>query len=601
MANSGMTTAPAHRGDSSLSAAVEAEAVRLQYQGMPIAFLASGGMAVVVAAIFRESMPPALWGTWLVAVLAHVLGRALLRRRFEQLRPSTAELPRWGRYAVVGTLASGVLWGAGTVLGLLYSTPAMELLLVPLILLLTIAAVISAISYIAVYYAFVIPATVPGVVMLLLEPDTLHLMTGTAYLCFLIMMSRFAHVLHRSFMTSIRLRFENADLIGALRREKNAAIDANLAKSRFLAAASHDLRQPVHALRLFIESFPMQGLRPEQRETLAQIRQSADSMGLLFDALMDMSRLDAGVVEPVIERFEIASFATRLHREFRPQADARGLELRLRTLNATARTDPVLLNRIVSNLLSNAIRHGARQGVLLALRRRQGHIAIEVWDTGNGIPESLQQTVFEEFFQIGNPERDREQGLGLGLAIVDRLVRLLGLTLQLRSRPGVGSMFRVLLPSAAQEESPRPPREATRQTPRWAQRGALRVVVIDDERSVREATAALLGSWGCRVRSAGAVEELITDASEVPDLIIADLRLRGDCTGLMAIDRLRRHHACAIPAAVVTGDTSPERLGLLRDSGLPVLHKPLKLDQLRELLDRVTAAAPQEAVSRCPR
>ncbi|MCU0755066.1 MAG: ATP-binding protein [Xanthomonadales bacterium] len=586
-----MSTASEHRASPGLSEAVAAEAVRLQYQGMPIAFLASGGMAVVVAAIFQESMPPAIWGTWLVAVLAHVLGRALLRRRFEQLRPSITELPRWGRYAVVGTTASGILWGAGTVLGLLYSTPAMELLLVPLILLLTIAAVISAISYIAVYYAFVIPATVPGVVMLLLEPDTLHLMTGTAYLFFLIMMSRFAHVLHRSFMTSIRLRFENADLIGALRREKNAAIDANLAKSRFLAAASHDLRQPVHALRLFIESFPVQGLRPEQSETLAQIRQSADSMGLLFDALMDMSRLDAGVVEPVIECFEIASFATRLHREFRPQADARGLELRLRTRSATVRTDPILLNRIVSNLLSNAIRHGARPGVLLALRPRQGHIAIEVWDTGNGIPEPLQRMVFEEFFQIGNPERDREKGLGLGLAIVDRLVRLLGLTLQLRSRSGVGSMFRVLVPTSAREISPSPPTESPQRAPRWAPRAELQVVVIDDERSVREATAALLSSWGCRVRSAAAVEELMVDGSAVPDLIIADLRLRGDCTGLIAIDQLRRHHARTIPAVVVTGDTSPERLSLLRDSGLPVLHKPLKLDQLRELLDRVPAAS----------
>ena len=256
----------------------------------------------------------------------------------------------------------------------------------------------------------------------------------------------FRSVLHQSFVTSTRLRFENADLVEALRIEKAAAEEANLAKSRFLASASHDLRQPMHALALFIESYPVANLPAHEAGIIANMRKSADAMESLFDALLDISRLDAGIVEPRPERFDIGHFGSRLYREFAPLAQARGLRLRLRTADCIVIADPVLLNRIVTNLLSNAVRYGAREGVLLALRPRQGHLAIEVWDTGIGIADSEQTAIFREFYQVGNPERDRSKGLGLGLAIVDRLVRLMGLTLEVRSKPGVGSMFRVLVP-----------------------------------------------------------------------------------------------------------------------------------------------------------
>ena len=276
---------------------------------MPTAYIASGGLATVVAAIYQQSMPAPIWIAWLAAMYLHVLARWQLRRRFLQVQPAPQHMGRWGRHAVLGTLASGLLWGLGTVLGLFYSEGVMEFLIVPLVLLFSVAAAMSAISYLPVYYAFFLPSTMPGILIFLWQSNQLHVLTGLAYLCFMLMVTRFAHVLHQSFMTSTRLRFENLGLVEALRAEKAMAEEANLAKSRFLAAASHDLRQPMHALSLFIESYPAANLPAHEAGLIANMRKSADAMGSLFDALLDMSRLDAGIVEPAPEHFDIGPSA----------------------------------------------------------------------------------------------------------------------------------------------------------------------------------------------------------------------------------------------------------------------------------------------------
>ncbi len=291
--------------------------------------------------------------------------------------------------------------------------------------------------------------------------------------------------------------------------------------------------------------------------------------------------------------FEIGHFAAHLYREFHPLAQACGLQLRLRTSNRFVFADPLLLNRIVANLLSNAIRYGAREGVLLALRPRRGQLAIEVWDTGIGIAERDRADIFREFFQVGNTERDRAKGLGLGLAIVDRLVRLMNLTLEVRSKPGVGSMFRVLVPLGRKKKTVDRPAHSTALAEDRPGRYGLLVVVVDDERGVREATSALLTSWGCHVVTASLAEELGDPARDgrIPDLIIADLRLRDDSTGITAIQTLRSRFGQDIPGVIITGDTMPARLKQVRDSGLAVLHKPLHPEKLRELLGTLAASS----------
>lgn len=570
--------------------ALAVECIRLQYDNMPTAYIASGVLATVVAAIYQHSMPLPIWLTWLVVMYVQVYGRYRLRRQFVAARPPAKDMPRWGRRAVLGTMSSGVLWGIGTVLGMIYSHGAMQFLIVPLVLLFSVAAAISAISYLPIYYAFLIPSTLPGIVVFWVQADELRLLTGIAYLCFVLMVTRFAHVLHQSFLTSTRLRFENSDLVEALRAEKAAAEEANRAKSRFLAAASHDLRQPMHALSLFIASFPTHDLSTHQAELIANMRKSADAMGSLFDSLLDMSRLDAGTVQVRPEHFDATQFGARLYREFSPLAMARGLRLRLHTADVFLYADPILLKRIVANLLSNAVRYGGRVGVLLAIRPRQQKVAIEVWDTGVGISEADQRKIFQEFVQVGNSERDRDNGLGLGLAIVERLARLTDAQIEVRSRLGVGSMFRVLVPLGQSSlATAAPANSAQSHTPTLPQ-FRLSVIVIDDEQAVRSATLALLTLWGCRAVAASSAQELIESAppqTAPPDLILADLRLRDSAHGIDAITQLRNHFHADIPGVVITGDTMPERLQMVRDSGLPILHKPLQPDKLCELLAHI--------------
>lgn len=571
--------------------AIRAEGVRLHYESMPNSYIGSAVMASVLAAILHQSMSPALWGPWLAAMYLQAAGRWLLHSRFLRAAPPQQAMARWGRFAVAGSLISGCIWGAGAVLGFVYTQGIMQLIWTPMIIMLGAVATFAAVSYLPAFYAFFFPAALPGIAMFLAQSDQLRFLVGVAFLCYLPLVTRFAHVLHRSFLTSMQLRFDNMALVNALQVEKSAAEEANLAKSRFLAAASHDLRQPMHAMSLFIASLSQSPLPQRESGLVNNLRLSADAMESLFDALLDISRLDAGAVEQHPAHFQLRPVVERLAAEFAPQAQARGLTLRLRVRDVAVHTDPMLLNRILSNLISNAIRYGAREGVLLALRLRAGRVAIEVWDTGVGIAEHERAGIFREFYQVGNPERDRGKGLGLGLAIVDRLVRLLGLSLQMRSTVGRGSLFRVLVPLGDRRAIYEAASDLKGIQP--APLSGLLVWVIDDEQAVCEAMAALLTQWGCRVITASGSEqinELLNREQQAPRLIICDYRLRGADNGIDVIESLRANYNDDIPSLIVTGDTLPERLAEARRSGLPVLHKPVNAGKLRAMINSLTAA-----------
>ncbi len=603
--------------------AIRAEGIRVQYAGMPNSYIGSAVMASILAAILQTDMAAHIWGPWLAGMYMQALGRWWLRRRFIAAAPPDHDITRWGRYAAVGSLVSGSVWGIGAVLGFVNAQGIMQLIWTPMIIMLGAVATFAATSYLPAFYTFFYPAALPGIAMFLVQNDNLRFLIGIAFLCYLPLVTRFAHVLHQSFVDSTRLRFENLELVEALRVEKAAAEEANLAKSRFLAAASHDLRQPMHALSLFIESLSRSTLPERETGLLTNMRKSADAMESLFDALLDVSRLDAGIVEARRNDFRVLPLLTRLHEEFEPLARARGLDLRLRVHDAVVYTDPVLLNRILTNLLSNAVRYGVRPavrdcvrsavrdgahpaagagetpapppgGILLAVRPRAGRLAIEVWDCGIGIATHERDSIFREFYQAGNPERDRSKGLGLGLAIVQRLVRLLDLGLEVQSRPGRGSLFRVLVPAGDPDSSNTPPAldrgTGAAPAPVTPLAGRL-VLVIDDEAAVCDAMAALLTSWGCSVRTAGSAAQMkaaLLDEQRVPDLIICDYRLRGEENGIEVIDDLRGEYNEDIPGLIITGDTMPARLVEARDSGLPILHKPLNPAKLRAMIGSLT-------------
>lgn len=369
----------------------------------------------------------------------------------------------------------------------------------------------------------------------------------------------------------------------ALRRAKEEAERANLAKTKFLAAASHDLRQPVQSI-FFFTSVLSHKLRGHAAEPLLDdLQNSVEGLNILLDSLLDVSKLDAGLVTPKETDFNVNAILDRMAAEFAPLAADKGLRLKVVPSGAAVRSDPALLSRVIQNLMANAVRYTPRGRILLGCRRRGDRLAIEVWDTGIGIPEDRIPEIFEEFTQLGNPERDRTQGLGLGLAIVARLGRLMGLDVNVRSTPGRGSVFRIMVPRGV---SVTPARAAAKRTAA-AVDGKRMVVLIDDEPIVLRGLTMVLENWGYEVIAATSEAEAmekLAEAQRRPSVILADYRLREGHTGTEAVMHIRNFFDSAIPSIIITGDTAPERLREAEASGLSILHKPIQPPALREIL-----------------
>jgi signal transduction histidine kinase len=439
-----------------------------------------------------------------------------------------------------------------------------------------------------VYIAFcVFDATAIGLKLWQMEDPAYRVLAIVALLYVGTLIAQ-ARINARVTRSVINLRFENTELIDRLRDEthrsqeaRQDAMQANMAKSKFLAAASHDLRQPIHALGLFLEVISRGELSTIQRQMLENARGASRASSELLNALLDFSRIEAGVIKPQSQAVSMQAVLSKVEAEFGPQANEKGLFYRSRETYAHVETDPLLLELIVRNLVSNAIRYTKEGGVLVACRNRGQYLVLEVWDTGIGIEPSQHQEIFREFHQLGNPERDRNKGLGLGLAIVDRLVKELQLELTLQSKPGAGSVFRLRLPLIHVDVAPQ--REEFIQ--HMASPLKLQVLVVDDDRAILEGTVQLLESWGCVCDAVAGLDEALAAASRRrPDLVISDYRLRDQETGAQVIQSLRAHVGAELPALLVTGDTAPERLREAQSSGVPLLHKPVSPKLLYQVL-----------------
>lgn len=383
--------------------------------------------------------------------------------------------------------------------------------------------------------------------------------------------------------TSDRLEAALADMSFA----KEQAERGDRAKSNFLAAASHDLRQPTQALVL-LNDLLLKQLDGHTAASLVQrMGASLKALQTLLDGLLDISRLDARVVEADVRAVVVGPLIVRLVDEYAALADQRGIALRAVPPSTLVRTDPALLERILRNLLDNAIRYTERGKILIGGLRRDGNLRLCVIDSGIGIASDQQEAVFQEFYQVGNTERDRTKGLGLGLAVVRRLAALLGHHLSLRSRPGQGSAFMIDLPLEVAPK-PVPAPDIVPTEPALGAKPGLLILVIDDEDLVRESLNVLLSAWGHRVITAEDSDEavrLVRQDNGCPDLILADYRLRHGRTGVSAA---REIHLCCgqvVPTVILTGDTAAERVAEAHRSGFSIVHKPLTADRLRQVID----------------
>nr|WP_281416007.1 hybrid sensor histidine kinase/response regulator [Azospirillum rugosum] len=367
------------------------------------------------------------------------------------------------------------------------------------------------------------------------------------------------------------------------------------ARSRFLASASHDLRQPFQAMRLFLDALCSQITDEKARQTADMLGNAMTAGERLLNALLDISTLDAGTVQPDLQTVALDELLGQLVEEFRPQGQEKGLRLRARLCPGSAVTDPVLFGRIMRNLLSNAIRYTQRGGLLLAMRRRGDQWRIEVWDTGFGVPDEQLTAIFDEFHQLQNPNRDPTRGLGLGLAIVRRLSDLLGTTVDVRSRVGRGTVFSVTIDAAAPlAADPVPdtaaPPDSTPSASGGLPLAGMTVLAVDDEAMVLTGLQMILESWGCTVAAAGDMREVfaVLDAlPEPPAVILTDLRLPGTVSGFDVIDRVRRLYNRDIPAVVLSGETAQSALLEGQRRGCSFLHKPLHPGELRQVLEQI--------------
>ena len=512
-----------------------------------------------------------------------------LQRRLDAGSPTSDELAREQRLVVLLFGLMGV--SRALLVPLLFMRPPGETHYIFTLVCMGLAAagVGNVGGQLRVYLAFALPLGVTLSLAWLLQGSAATIVLGVLLPAVFGFLAAFVREQGRSLVRIFRLVEDGERLTDGLQREHDRAQAALAAKTRFLASASHDLRQPVTAIGLLV-GMVAEGVKDErQKAMLARVTESVGALEDLLRSLLDLSRLDSGTVTPARKPVALASLYASVRLSVQPVADAKGLRLQFRGDALSVRSDPVLLQQMLLNLVDNALRYTDRGGVLVSARQRSdGRVLLQVWDTGCGIAAQDQHAVFEEFVQLGNIERDRRKGLGLGLAIVKRSSALLDHPLQLRSRPGRGSCFSVELPFEATAASAA--RSALAPAEPRSLAGTL-LWLLDDEPLLREALSARLVAWGARVESFGRLAELedgIARGLAAPHALLTDHRLP-DGNGLQAIDRVRARHG-QVPALVLTGDTGPHELAQFQERGAQVLHKPFRHSELRALL---AAWAPQ--------
>ena len=572
-------------------ARVFAEQVKSLYRQLPVGMAGTSIGAVALVMVMWGHMPSAWLLGWLVVVGLNQIWRLAVLSRFRQKEPSLEEIPRWCRLWLMGALGSGVLFG---IAGFVFFDPdsvAREVTLIIILFVMCSGAVPLLATYQPSLYAFVLPALAPVALRLAFDGDANHLVISAVILISLFFMLFLGHHFGRVLIESLNIRFDNVDLIEQLSAQKSTAEAArsqaeiaNRSKTQFFAAASHDLRQPLHAMGLFAAALAERVRDPEVIDVVHSINLSVEALEALFNELLDISKIDAGVIKPNPEHFSAQSLFDRLRMDLEPEAAEKELTLRFVPTRRYIHSDSVLVERVLRNLITNAIRYTRSGGILVGVRRRGNRLSLEVWDSGLGIPADQQERIFEEFYQIGNPERDRRKGLGLGLSIVKRLSHLLDSALTLRSQAGLGTIFRISVPLG---QRPAPGAVTAPPAPRvGADLAGTTILVIDDEPTILDAMRVLVGGWGANVIACGSLAETADLLGERrPQLIIADYRLREDENGVDAIEALRKRFKINTPAILVSGSTSPELAELAKTHGLHILTKPVMPGKLRTLIN----------------
>jgi len=547
--------------------------------------------AALLCIVMWGQVSPWWMAVWMVLIVLNQAWRGVLACAWRRAQPGVDATRRWGRYWAAGSTLAGALWGVAGIAMYPSSAPHQALLIVCIF-----GVVLGGLNLTAVYrpsfYGFVLPALVPLIIRVALETDQVHLYTAVVMSVVGAFILLFGHQLNDVLTRSLATRYENIDLIVELKAKSRAADEAraaaetaNRGKSQLLAAASHDLRQPLHALGLYTAALAARASATELQPLVRSVQGAVNALEGQFEQLLDLSRLEVGGFAPAWTRVPLAPLFARIAGDLQPQAALRALVLRAVPTPLAVVSDPALLERIVRNLCCNAIRYTERGGVLLTARRRGDAVAIDIVDTGIGIAPDDCTKIFDEFYQVRAAGRSAHTGMGLGLAIVRRLAVLLQHEVNVISRVGRGSRFRVIAPAAPVSRRaaigdgcPR----ASRTPGAFALADSV-VAVIDDDAAALDAMRVLFETWGAKVVGASDLPTLLARVGacdRYPDLVVADLRLADGRSGVEAVLRLRDALEAWIPGLMISGDTTAEADALARAAGLRLLQKPVVPDLL---------------------
>lgn len=590
---SSATAGPAVAADDSLDALVLREQVASLFSTIRTATFGDSVVAMVFGLLMYWQTDNRLVFVWMALHFYTVLRLPMVTAYFKDV-DADKNIQHWIRIYCRELLINSSVWGLAPLLFLPDSTPLTSVMIL-VIMGLCMAGVLAVSPLLRAAYHYIMPMVLGLTLALLLHFNLHNIFLAGCCVVFLVVVLRFAKAQHQILAESLRSRFEKAALAERLEEQVRATELASQEKTRFLAAASHDLRQPLHAIALLGAALENELAGHQEQANASRLMRAVNTLSHSLDVMLDVSRLDAGVVVPERQPVALRSLFQSINQNFVGAASEKDIQLRLRSSPLWVDSDPQLLRRMLSNLIDNAIKYTQKGGVLVVARQRhsktvprqKAEIWIDVYDSGIGIAHEQQSRVFEEFYQVGNPGRDRSLGLGIGLSIVKRLSQLLDHPVELRSVPKRGTRFRLKLPAAQPQKllEPAPPlipQQPSAQLPK-------RVLVLDDEADVREAMSQLLQSHGIQVdvaaTEAEAAEALTCSVKETNpfDLLICDFRLADGVDGLEAGQMLSRQFL-DIPVLLITGETAPERLQRVRETGVPVLFKPVNSERLLQAM-----------------
>jgi len=570
---------------------VRAEQVRSVYMQQPTTTIGSLVAGAVLLTAMWGVVPTPWMIAWMGALCVHQTIRVYQYRQYMRAPPQERENPRWGTLYAIAAATAGCIWGSAGLIMFVPGSIVHQAVLSLILFGIAIVSMTALAAYAPAFYLLIPLTLIPLLVRQLTDESVGHILVAPGIIVLAVALS-FGRNVNRVIAEAIRKRFENLELIEQLSEQKalaetalQEAEAANRSKTQFFAAASHDLRQPLHAMGLFAGALQQKIKDPEVLNVVSSINASVAALEGLFNELLDISKIDSGVVTARLCDFPIGSVLDTLLAEFRAEAREKGLDLTVVGSRRFVHSDPMLLERILRNLISNAIRYTRKGGVLLGCRWRQDRVRIEVRDTGPGIPADQQNRIFDEFYQLENPGRTSKKGLGLGLSIVKRLSNLLGYRIELRSRMGRGTVFGFDVPLADKPEPVAapvaPPKDSS------ADLSGRLIVVIDDEEAIVEGMRVLLRGWGADVIGSSTGDDVVAAAEQfnrIPDLIVADYRLAGGAIGTEVVDRLREELDPEIPAILVTGSTAPDRIMEANIRQYHLLLKPVQPQKLLALI-----------------